>query len=99
MGLPNRTSGQTTTRQRRHKATYSLPVEVISELERRSELLDQPRSEIVAEALSRYFASQDREELAVAYSAAARDPLFVADNEAVARDFALLDEETGRSES
>jgi hypothetical protein len=61
--------------------------------------MDQSRSDIVAEALGRYFASHDREELASLYSEAARDPLFVADNEAVQRDFALLDEETGRSES
>lgn len=99
MRLSSRTPGQSTTRQGRRKATFSLPVEVISELERRSEQLDQPRSDIVTEALSRHFASQDREGLAVLYSEAARDPLFVADNEAVARDFALLDAETGRSES
>ncbi len=88
-----------TTRSGRRKATYSLPAELVGELHRRSERSDQSRSDIVAEALGRYFAGQDREELASLYSEAARDPLFVADNEAVQRDFALLDEETGRSES
>lgn len=95
----DRKPGQATTRQGRRKATYSLPSEVIGELARRSERSDQSRSEIVAAALGRYFASQDREELAALYVEAAHDPLFVADNAAVQRDFALLDEETGRSES
>ncbi len=49
---------------------------------------------MVAEALAFYFAEQDKRALAVVYMEAARDPQFLADNEAIRGDFASLDRET-----
>ncbi len=78
------------------KVTYSLPSYLVEELDRRSRRKARSKSTVVAEALERYFADQDRQSLAQIYAEAARDPLFLADNEAVMRDFAALDAEVAR---
>ena len=78
---------------RYRKVTYSLPEHVAREVDSRNAGSEQGKSRLVAEALSFYFADQDRRALAAIYSEAARDPQFQADNEAVQRDFAALDRE------
>ena len=75
------------------KVTYSLPVELVSELDLRTTRMSKSKSAVVADALALYFAERDREALAKTYEEAARDPLFQADNEAVLQDFAALDAE------
>lgn len=75
------------------KVTYSLPVHLVAELNRRTADTAKPKSALVAEALAFYFAERDREALAKIYQDAAQDPLFQADNEEVLRDFAALDAE------
>ena len=80
------------------KVTYSLPSDVAGEVDRRSAAAGVAKSDMVAEALTAYFASQDREELARAFREAAADPQFVADNEDILRDFAALDAESAGSE-
>ena len=66
-----------------------------SEVARRSAGSERGKSRLVAEALAFYFAAQDQRALAVLYAAAAQDPQFQADNEAVQKDFAPLDREAG----
>jgi metal-responsive CopG/Arc/MetJ family transcriptional regulator len=73
------------------KVTYSLPIELVAEIDRRTAMAAKPKSALVAAALKLYFAERDREELENVYRMAARDPLFRVDNEAVLRDFAELD--------
>ncbi len=75
------------------KVTYSLPADLVVELDRRTAEVAKSKSAMVTEALSLYFAEKDREALAEIYEQAAQDPLFQADNEAVLRDFAALDAE------
>jgi hypothetical protein len=75
------------------KVTYSLPARLVAELDRRTATADSSKSAVVAEALALYFAEKDREALAKIYREAAQDPLFMADNEVVLRDFAALDAE------
>jgi len=75
------------------KVTYSLPARLVVELDRRTAAAESSKSAVVAEALTLYFAEQDREALAQIYREAAQDPLFQADNEAVLHDFAVLDAE------
>ncbi len=75
------------------KVTYSLPAELVVELDRRTAEAAKSKSAMVTEALSLYFVEKDREALAKIYEEAAQDPLFQADNEAVLRDFADLDAE------
>lgn len=70
------------------KVTYSLPIELVAEIDRRTTLTAKPKSALVAAPLKLYPAEKDREELENVYRMAARDPLFQADNEAVLRDFA-----------
>lgn len=78
------------------KVTYSLPANLVAELDRRTAEAAQTKSAVVADALARYFTEKDREALAGIYAQAARDPAFQADNEAVLRDFAVLDAEAER---
>lgn len=78
------------------KVTYSLPARLVAELDQRTAEAAKTKSAIVAEALTLYFAELDREALAAVYREAAQDPLFLADNEAVLRDFAALDAEVER---
>jgi len=75
------------------KVTYSLPANLVAELERRTADGTYSKSAVVADALALYFAEKDREALAGIFAEAARDPAFQADNEAVLRDFAALDAE------
>ncbi|MCP3956557.1 MAG: hypothetical protein GY719_01760 [bacterium] len=75
------------------KVTYSLPAQLVSELDRRTAEMAKSKSAVVADALALYFAKRDHEALARVYEEAARDPLFQADNEAVLQDFAALDAE------
>ena len=77
----------------RAKVTFSLPTKVAGEVDRRSRAAGMAKSELVSEALTAYFASSDRQELARIYREAAADPLFAADNSAVLDDFAALDDE------
>ncbi len=78
------------------KVTYSLPADLVAELDRRTVKAARTKSAVVADALATYFAKRDREALAAVYAEAARDPAFQADNEAVQRDFAALDAEVDR---
>ena len=78
------------------KVTYSLPANLVAELDRRTAEAAKSKSAVVADALALYFAERDREALARVYAEAARDPAFQADNEAVLRDFAALDAEADR---
>jgi len=78
------------------KVTYSLPARLVAELDQRTATAETSKSAVVAEALTLFFAEQDREALAKIYQEAAQDPLFQADNEAVLRDFAALDAEVDR---
>src|SRR5215470_736599 len=73
------------------KVTYSLPEQLAREVDVRNAGSEQGKSRLVAEALAFYFADQDRRALSLLYSEAALDPEFQADNEAVQRDFAVLD--------
>ena len=75
------------------KVTCSLPESVAYELDRRNDGLGRGKSRMVAEALALYFAEQDKKGLAILYADAARDPLFLSDNEAIRADFAALDRE------
>lgn len=75
------------------KVTCSLPESVAYELDRRNEGSGRGKSRMVAEALALYFTEQDKKGLAVLYAEAARDPLFLSDNEAIRVDFAELDRE------
>ena len=75
------------------KVTYSLPAEVVSELDHRVSGTSKSKSAMVADALALYFAERDRDALAKTYEEAARDPLFQADNDSVLQDFAALDAE------
>lgn len=75
------------------KVTCSLPESVAYELDRRNEGSGRGKSRVVAEALAFYFTEQDKQGLAVLYAEAARDPLFLSDNEAIRVDFAALDRE------
>lgn len=75
------------------KVTYSLPLNLVSELDRWTAETAKSKSAVVADALTLYFAKRDREALARIYAEAARDPAFQADNDAVLRDFAALDAE------
>lgn len=93
MKAPTNTAKEPPTRSNR-KVTYSLPSEVASELDRRTAGQHRAKSHVVAEALAFYFAWEDKKALAAVYEEAARDPLFEADNRAVAEDFAVLDDET-----
>lgn len=77
--------------------TYSLPEHVAREVDARNAGSEQGKSRLVAEALAFYFADKDRQALALAYAEAAQDPEFQADNEAVQRDFAALDQEADRA--
>ena len=79
------------TARRYRKVTYSLPEHVAREVDARHAGSEQGKSQLVAEALAFYFADQDRRALSLVYSEAAQDPEFQADNEAVQRDFAVLD--------
>ena len=95
------TTAQTPTRTRESRAgvrkvTYSLPANLVAELDRRTAAAAKSKSAVVADALMLYFAERDREALARVYAEAARDPAFQADNEEVLRDFATLDAETDR---
>ena len=76
---------------RYRKVTYSLPEQLAREVDVRNAGSEQGKSRLVAEALAFYFADQDRRALSLLYSEAALDPEFQADNEAVQRDFAVLD--------
>jgi hypothetical protein len=78
---------------RHRKVTYSLPEPVVQELDVRSAGSERGKSQLVAEALTFYFAAQDRGALALLYAEAAQDPEFQIDNEAVRKDFAALDQE------
>ena len=78
------------------KVTYSLPARLVAELDQRTAEAEKTKSAIVAAALTLYFAELDRKALATVYQEAAQDPLFLADNEAVLRDFAALDAEVER---
>jgi metal-responsive CopG/Arc/MetJ family transcriptional regulator len=78
---------------RYRKVTYSLPETVARELDRRLARSERGRSRMVAEALAFYFAEQDRKALAAIYAEAARDEQFLADNETIREEFALLDRE------
>lgn len=78
------------------KVTYSLPARLVAELDQRTAAAAKTKSAVVAEALTLYFAELDRQALATVYQEAARDPLFLADNETVLRDFAALDAEVER---
>jgi len=83
----------------RHKVTYSLPEEIVAELDGRTAGGGRAKSAMVSEALAFYFAEQDRKALEAVYAEAASDPLFAEDNAQVLRDFAALDrdaEEGGR---
>jgi hypothetical protein len=84
------------TGRRYRKVTYSLPEHVAREVDARHAGSEQGKSRLVAEALAFYFADQDRRALAAIYVAAAQDPAFQADNEAIQRDFAALDGEANR---
>jgi hypothetical protein len=86
-------AGPSGTASEHRKVTYSLPGDVAGEVDRRSRLAGMAKSDLVAEALTAYFASRDREELAQVYREAAADPLFAADNAAVLHDFAALDDD------
>ena len=86
-------------RGKKHKVTYSLPEEIVAELDRRTAGGGRAKSAMVSEALAFYFAEQDRRALEAVYAEAASDPLFAEDNAQVLRDFAALDrnaEEGGR---
>jgi len=91
------TSGATGNPGGQRKVTYSLPDRLVREVDRRTRGEARGKSRMVAEALSRYFAEQDKRALAARYAEAASDPLFRADNDAVLEDFALLDREASRS--
>jgi predicted lipoprotein with Yx(FWY)xxD motif len=78
------------------KVTYSLPARLVAELDQRTADAEKTKSAVVAEALTLYFAELDREALSTVYQEAAQDPLFLADNESVQRDFAALDAEVER---
>ncbi len=67
------------------------------ELDRRSAGSARGKSRLVAEALTFYFADQDKRALAALYAEAAQDSHFRADNEAVQEDFAGLDREVDES--
>jgi hypothetical protein len=82
---------------RYRKVTYSLPEHVAREVDVRNAGSEQGKSRLVAEALAFYFADQDRRALARLYAEAAQDPEFQADNDAVQRDFAVLDREADRA--
>lgn len=79
------------------KVTYSLPESVAHELDLRNAGLARGRSRMVAEAIAFYFAEHDKKALAALYAEAARDPQFLADNEAIREDFASLDREAESS--
>ena len=79
------------------KVTYSLPEAVAHEVDRRCAGSERGKSRLVGEALTFYFAAQDRRALALLYSEAAQDPQFQADNDAVQKDFAALDREADRA--
>ena len=86
-------------RGKKHKVTYSLPEEIVAELDGRTAGGGRAKSAMVSEALAFYFAEQDRQALEAVYAEAASDPLFAEDNAQVLRDFATLDrdaEEGGR---
>lgn len=89
----DRASGPDAAIRTNRKVTYSLPDRVARELDRRSAGSERGKSRLVAEALAFYFAAQDRQALAVLYAEAAQDAQFRSDNEAVQRDFVLLDRE------
>jgi len=78
------------------KVTYSLPARLVAELDQRTADAEKTKSAVVAEVLTLYFAELDREALSTVYQEAAQDPLFLADNESVQRDFAALDAEVER---
>ncbi len=78
------------------KVTYSLPASLVIELDKRTANGARQKSAVVAEALTRYFAEEDREALVKIYQEAAEDPLFQADNASVLRDFAALDAEVDK---
>jgi predicted transcriptional regulator len=79
--------------ERSTKVTYSLPAALVRELSRRAAGRGRTKSAIVGEAVAFYFAEQDKQALAAVYAEAARDPLFVADNAEIMRDFGALDDE------
>lgn len=96
MGMVRSDARRQSSRPGVQKVTYSLPARLVQELDRRTVDAKKTKSAVVAEALTLYFAELDREALATAYRDAARDPLFLADNEAVLRDFTTLDAEVER---
>jgi hypothetical protein len=99
MAAKRRLSGRGTPKaaRRYRKVTYSLPEHVAREVDVRNAGSEQGKSRLVAEALAFYFADQDRRALSLVYSEAAQDPEFRADNEAVQRDFAVLDRDADRT--
>ena len=94
---PVRVPGKPKVPRRYRKVTYSLPEHVAREVDVRNAGSEHGKSRLVAEALTFYFADQDRRALALVYAEAAQDPEFQADNEADQRDFAALDREADRA--
>lgn len=93
----NKGSGTVRSSRAYRKVTYSLPVSVAREIDRRNARSEGGKSRMVAEAIAFYFAEQDKKALLALYAEAARDPQFLSDNEAVREDFAALDRETDAS--
>ena len=81
---------------RRLKVTYSLPGELLRQLERSAKREPRAKSAIVADALRQYFARGEKRELEAAFEEAAGDRLFLKDNAAILSDFAKLDAEVAR---
>ncbi len=89
--IPVRALTQSSSRAGVRKVTYSLPTNLVAELDRRTVETARSKSALVADALALYFVARHREALAAIYAEAARDSAFQADNAAVLRDFAALD--------
>ena len=79
------------------KVTYTLPEPLARKLDERNAHSSRKKSRVVAEALARYFAEQDKDALRSIYEEAAADPLFQEDNAAVQEYFAGLDDRIDRS--
>ncbi len=91
MTVAQRTAGSLDHQRRHRKVTYSLPVHLVDELDRRTAGAPRTKSAVVTEALTFFFSAKDRMALAEIYAEAAQDPLFQADNRTILRDFAALD--------
>lgn len=73
-----------------------MPEHVAREVDARTAGIERGKSKLVAEALTFYFADENRRALARVYAQAAHDLGFQDDNAAVQRDFAALDGEADR---